>query len=110
MTESWAKLWGFKIIFIGQRRERRWRRSCQKDREKTRNVIEIKRWGGKINHLTEVLYHLIWETKINEDEKWKSKNRSLSLMAIYYILQKIKFFIEISHRKINLDKILANQI
>lgn len=46
MTESWAKLWGFKIIFIGQRRERRWRRSCQKDREKTRNVIEIKRWGG----------------------------------------------------------------
>lgn len=38
------------------------------------------------------------------------KNRSLSLMAIYYILQKIKFFLVISHRKINLDKILANQI
>ena len=46
MTESWAKLWGFKITFTGQRRERRWRGSCQKYREKTRNVIEIKRWGA----------------------------------------------------------------
>ena len=31
--------------------------------------------GGEINHLTEVLYHLIQETKINEDEKWKSKKQ-----------------------------------